>query len=491
MVAAESHVCFFSYRTQSPARQASLPTSRQHRFACTRLALSFRSEPVCSFSHHVRTHLFLPYSLPFPCLTLAILTMMQRLFERGAESCGQDFLAHPFWDKYIEFEERLDDSAQIFHILDRVIKLPLHQYSRYFERYSSMSKQQPIESLASPEVISQLRNEVEQTTANPADVERELRARVDAINWETFNRTQAEVTKRWTFEQGIKRPYYHVTDLDEEQQANWEKYLDSEEAEGDYARTKFLYERCLVTAANYEHLWFRYIRWLSAQKGKDEEIRNAYQRASFIFIPIAQPSIRLHWAKFEESKDRADVAIDIHEAILSHVPSDLPTIISMVNVHRRQYGVDAAVEVLKKYTESAECTVQTRGALVAEWARILWRSKADVEGARKLFATTQNQFLDCQPFWSNWLSFEIEQSASEKDEEARHERIKSVHEAIRQKSTLPTPLVKELSGQYSLYLEQRGGKDAVKELLDLDVRINGPASVANAKLANGGKSGAR
>jgi hypothetical protein len=34
-----------------------------------------------------------------------------------------DFLAHPFWDKYLEFEERLEAPEKIFAILDRVIKL--------------------------------------------------------------------------------------------------------------------------------------------------------------------------------------------------------------------------------------------------------------------------------------------------------------------------------------------------------------------------------
>ena len=135
------------------------------------------------------------------------------MFERGAESCGQDFLAHPFWDKYIEFEERLEEQDRIFDILSKVIHLPLHQYSRYYERYNNMGKLQPVEKLVATDVLAELRSEVEQANSNPADVERELRVRIEAIHWEIFNQTQSEVTKRWTYEQGIKRPYYHVTEL--------------------------------------------------------------------------------------------------------------------------------------------------------------------------------------------------------------------------------------------------------------------------------------
>jgi pre-mRNA-processing factor 39 len=343
-----------------------------------------------------------------------------------------------------------------------------------------MTKEQPIEKLASASVVDSLRSEISQTASNPADVEREVRTRIEAMHWEIFTQTQSEVTKRWTYESGIKRPYYHVTDLDEEQLTNWGKYLDYEEAEGNYERTKFLYERCLVTAANYDEIWFRYARWLAAQEGKHEEVRNVYQRASSVYIPIAQPAIRLYYANFEESQGRSDVAVAIHEAILMHIPSHLETIKSLVNLNRRQYGVDAAIDVLRKYSEDGDCTPQTRGALVAEWARILWRSKDDSASARHLFESTQNQFLDSQPFWSSWLLFEIDQPSNMSQESIAHERIKGVHELIRHKSTLPAEMIKILSSQYTRYLEERGGKEAMSELLMLDAELNGPASVQNA-----------
>jgi pre-mRNA-processing factor 39 len=431
-----------------------------------------------SFLQHVRLHLPFPTSHSHPLSELS--NPKFRLFERGAESCGQDFLAHPFWDKFIEFEERLEEKDHIFDMLSKIIRLPLHQYSRYFERYNLMTKEQPIEKLASAIVVDSLRSEISQTASNPADVEREVRTRIEAMHWEIFTQTQAEVTDRWKFEGAIKRPYYHVTELDEEQLNNWGKYLDYEEAEGNYERTKFLYERCLVTAANYDEIWFRYARWLAAQEGKHEEVRNVYQRASSVYIPIAQPAIRLYYANFEESQGRSDVAVAIHEAILMHIPSHLETIKSLVNLNRRQYGVDAAIDVLRKYSEDGDCTQQTRGALVAEWARILWRSKDDSTSARNLFESTQNQFLDSQPFWSSWLLFEIDQPSNKSEESIAHGRIKGVHELIRHKSTLPPDMIKILSSQYTRYLEERGGKEAMSELLKLDAELNGPASVQNA-----------
>ncbi|KAI8846929.1 hypothetical protein BC829DRAFT_491006 [Chytridium lagenaria] len=52
---------------------------------------------------------------------------------------------------------------------------------------------------------------------------------------EHVHANQEAVHKRWVFEAEIKRPYFHIKPLDDAQVANWRKYLDFEENEGDYA----------------------------------------------------------------------------------------------------------------------------------------------------------------------------------------------------------------------------------------------------------------
>ncbi|EME79865.1 uncharacterized protein MYCFIDRAFT_189636 [Pseudocercospora fijiensis CIRAD86] len=419
--------------------------------------------------------------------------VIRELFERAADSVGLDFLAHPFWDKYLEFEERLDAHDNIFAILDRIIHIPLHQYARYFERYRVMAAQRPVAELAPENVITQFRNEIaregNQKQKGASDSERELRARIDAFHMESFNQTQAETTKRWTYEQEIKRPYYHVTELDEPQLANWDKYLDFEEVEGDYTRTKFLYERCLVTCANYDQFWYRYARWTLGQTEKPKEVRNEeariiFNRASSVYVPISRPDIRLSYARFEESLGKADTAIAIHESILLNVPGHLETILSLVNVHRRQYGIDAATSVLGTFIENQEYSSYTRGALVAELARLTWKVKGDADEARKIFSSHQQAFLDCRKFWVDYFEFERDQPTSQQDESVRHQRIKEVYDDIRSKSHLSPSTIRDLSGYYFDYLLERGGKDAMEEFVALDKEINGPFSVASAQKSN-------
>merc|ERR1711939_900235 len=330
-------------------------------------------------SHHVQTPvctpLFFSLSSDPSHMASTILTCSIRLFERGAACVGLDFLAHPFWDKYIEFEERMEASDRIFAILGRIIHIPMHQYARYFEKYRQWAQTRPLTAIAPAGTLTQLQMDIENEGAgykagrNQAEVERELRARIDNYHLEIFRQTQSETTKRWTYESEIKRPYFHVTELDESQLANWRKYLDFEEGEGDYTRIQFLHERCLVTCAQHDEFWLRYARWMLAQPGKEEEVRNIYQRASCFFVPIALPQTRLQYAYFEEMTGRVDVAKDIHEAILVNLPGHVGTIVSLANCNRRHSGLEAAVAVYQAQID-LQIDPSSKAALVAEWAKL-------------------------------------------------------------------------------------------------------------------------
>ena len=362
----------------------------------------------------------------------------------------------------------------------------MHQYARYFERYRAMAAARPVADLVSEEVLAQFREDVLSESGakqkSERDVEQELRSKIDAHHLEIFQRTQAETTKRWTFESEVKRPYYHVTDLDEQQLTNWKKYLDFEESEGDYTRIKFLYERCLVTAANYEDMWLRFARWMAAQGSKQEEVRNIYLRASCIYVPIAQPTVRIFFAQFEESIGRPDYAVAILEGMLLTTPNYVEAIISLANVHRRQYGIQSAIDIIKKYMDSNESTVKTRGSLVSEWARLLWKETGDADAARQIYKSNEQLYFDSATFWVSWLNFELHQPTSESDEATRHQRIRAVFDDIRRYSRLPPELVKKVSAIYFDYLRERGGKDAMKEFMQLDLEMNGPVSAASATM---------
>lgn len=63
--------------------------------------------------------------------------------------------------------------------------------------------------------------------------------------------SKAERGHRQPFEDGIKRPYFHVKPLDAGQLANWSRYLDFMDKKGDAGAAVRLYERCVVPCASY------------------------------------------------------------------------------------------------------------------------------------------------------------------------------------------------------------------------------------------------
>lgn len=377
----------------------------------------------------------------------------------------------------------MEQYDRIFALHGRIILIPMHQYARYFEKYRQMAQNRPLSAIVPPGILTQFQMDLEnegqgyKAGRNQMEVERDLRTRIDSYHLNLFHKTQTETTKRWPYESEIKRPYFHVTELEDSQFVNWRKYLDFEEAEGDYVRTQFLYERCLVTCAQHDEFWLRYARWMFAQQGKEEEVRNIYARASYLYVPIALPAIRHQWAYFEEMCGRHNIAEDIHKAILLDMPSHVETIVSLANTSRRHGGLNAAISVYKGQLDSQSVDISAKAAIVAEWAKLLWRIKGSPDEARQVFQKNQTYYLDSAPFWTSFLRFEIDQPTSADTEKQHYDQIKKVVDDILHKAKLPGPIVQQLVTIYMGYLLERGTKDATKEYLNLDREINGPLSV--------------
>jgi pre-mRNA-processing factor 39 len=383
-----------------------------------------------------------------------------------------DYQAHPFWDKYVEFEERVEQPAKVFAILERIVRVPMQKYREYFEKFRTLASYRPLDELESVVPLAQWQEELQASHphAGPHEVERELRTRVDSHFLTVYNATHSEVVKRTVHEDGIKRPYFHVTEIDDAELNVWRKYLDFEESEGSYERTKFLYERCVVICALYEEFWLRYVRWLEAQHDKTEEVRIVYQRASTVFVPIVKPTIRLHYALFEEVQERVQVARDMHIAILEQLPSHLESIVSLANLERRHGGIDAAIEVYKSYITSQQTDLFAKGALVSEWANMLWKVKGSPDEARDIFRSQAEYYTGSRPFWVSYFFFEL---AQPEIGGKQYQRVKKVFEDVARRSQILPAAVRDLAEHYKAYLLERGTGEAAKEYLKVDREING------------------
>jgi pre-mRNA-processing factor 39 len=155
------------------------------------------------------------------------------------------------------------------------------------------------------------------------------------------------------------------------------------------------------------------------------------------------------------------------------VPGNIEVIIAWANFERRQGGLDAAIAVYRAQIENDKCDIYAKGALTAEWARLLWKIKGSVEEARQVYQKNQHWYLDSRYFWINYLQFEMEQPTSAETEQQNYARIRQVVDDIRRKSHLPPLAIKDLCHHFMVYLMERGTSSAAKEYLHMDREVNG------------------
>lgn len=332
--------------------------------------------------------------------------------------------------------------------------------------------QEPVDTIqAGAQKIKMERGELE--------IERELRLRIHNMHLEIFHRTQVAVSRRWPFESEIKRAYFHILELPYPELVNWRRYLDFEEAEGDFARITALYERCLSSCALYDEFWLRYARWMSAHFRHSEDVRNIYQRAAAIFVPISRPFIRYQYAAWEESQNNPDVARDVYQSILAQLPGHAETTIYWANMERRltPKSIDSAVAIYQNAMESEDYDHIARAILVTEWINLVWKIKGDVAEARSLFDTYTQQYLDSKYFCISYFKFELNQPTSYENMAETHEHISALHHTLRTQAQLPPSTMKDISHEYMQYLLSRGPAGALDEYMFLDREVNGPFSV--------------
>lgn len=121
------------------------------------------------------------------------------------------------------------------------------------------------------------------------------------------SKTEKEITERWSFEEGIKRPYFHVKPLERGQLKNWKTYLEFEMEKGDRRRIDTLFERCLIACALYDDYWLMYAQHLESRLNDEVDnrpaveslLRSVYRRACTVHV-YDKTTLYLMWSTFEE-----------------------------------------------------------------------------------------------------------------------------------------------------------------------------------------------
>ncbi|XP_043273471.1 pre-mRNA-processing factor 39 isoform X2 [Venturia canescens] len=345
-------------------------------------------------------------------------TKLREQYERAIQACGLEFRSDRLWESYIKWEQEGKRLSRVTALYDRLLSTPTFGYKGHFENFQEFVSSNLPNRILSVDDFLALRAEVkallksEDTApaipaddappgeepppheAPPTDEEtRALREKIISSRRKMHKANVSAVSARWSYEEGIKRPYFHVKPLERCQLKNWKEYLDFEIEQKDQDRIIILFERCLIACALYDEFWLRFVRYLESLKGENsEKIRDVYCRACTVHHP-KKPNLHLQWAVFEESQGDFDKAASILEKIDTVMPNMLQIAYRRINLERRRNDLEKACELYESYIGNSKN--RTIGNNIAvKYARFLYKFKNDIDKAVKVLLKAADKDKD-------------------------------------------------------------------------------------------------
>ncbi|KAJ8761333.1 hypothetical protein K2173_001389 [Erythroxylum novogranatense] len=297
---------------------------------------------------------------------------VRRLFKRGLSFVGKDYLCHALWDKYIAFEFSKQNWSALAHIYIQTLRFPTKKLNHYYDSFKKLlciwkeaiesnntsMREMVVESVLDGEVSANYRpdnitpsiDELLDPSFNLAKFK--ALQRYEATGELLYQQASELNRKIKYFETQIKRPYFHVKSLDVSQLENWHYYLDFVESFGDFDWAVKLYERCLISCANYPEFWMRYVEFMESKGGR-EMANFALDRASKTFLK-KMPMVHLFNAMYKEHIG------DMHSArsafLQCSAESDadfLDYVVRKANMEKRLGNLTEASNIYKEALEMA------------------------------------------------------------------------------------------------------------------------------------------
>ncbi|KAJ8009469.1 hypothetical protein DPEC_G00089200 [Dallia pectoralis] len=354
-------------------------------------------------------------------------------YEHAVLAAGTDFRSDRLWETFINWETEQGKLANVTAIYDRILGIPTQLYSQHLQRFKEHVQSNNPKHFLSEEEFVLLRVELakaniapvcedgegEETPAVepddlPAGTEdlpdpakrvteiENMRHRVIESRQELFNQNEQEVSKRWAFEEGIKRPYFHVKALEKTQLSNWKEYLDFEIENGTPERVVVLFERCLIACALYEEFWTKYAKYLESYS--IEGVRHVYKKACTVHLP-KKPNIHLLWAAFEEQQGSVEEARGILKSLEEAVPSLVMVRLRRVSLERRHGNLEEAEALLREAMSSGKNSSETSFYAI-KLARQLLKVQRSLTKARKVLLEAIDQDQGSPKLYLNLLELE-------------------------------------------------------------------------------------
>ncbi|CAI5730427.1 unnamed protein product [Hyaloperonospora brassicae] len=382
------------------------------------------------------------------------------VLKRAVEACGADPMAGPLWELYIQLETVNNDMPRLNQVFKSIMHQPLRNLEEFWEKYNQFVLAQQLNVLATPEELKALVDSGEELMDEGL-----LRVKIVNVVEAVKNKTMEDIYRRQAFEAGIDRSYFHVTPVAESAMKNWHSYLDFEEASGNDARCQTLYERCLISCANYEEIWLRYVQWNEKIHGF-ESADAVFQRAVTIFLKY-RASTHLEYASFLEAHNKLQEAQDVYMKVLSDVaPKLVEAFLRYCNFERRRGDVETAKTWFERGMDAVENEAEAYAYVATSYATFLQKSVGDAASARAVFDRAVQKHDGSVLLWLNFIHFEINAGGTSSDLVPRVTRVYEL--ALVNSCSLSVNEKNDLWFLYAEFLENFG--DNVAQVRDLRSR---------------------
>ncbi|OWZ15701.1 Pre-mRNA-processing factor 39 [Phytophthora megakarya] len=377
--------------------------------------------------------------------------------ESAMEACGADPSAGPLWELYIHLEtvnlyihlETVNnDMPRLNNVFKRIMHQPLRNLEEFWEKYNQFVLAQQLSALATTEEQKMLAGSGEALMDEGL-----LRVKIVNAVEAVKNKTMEDIYLRQAFEASIDRSYFHVTPVTEVAMKNWHSYLDFEEEAGNYPRCQTLYERCLISCANYEEIWLRYAEWVARVHGFDAADA-VFQRAVTIFLKY-RASIYLEYAAFLETHNKLQKAQDTYMKVLSDVaPKLAEAFLHYCNFERRRGDVETAKTWYERGMETVESEADVYAYVASSYAMFLHNTIGDTASARAVLERAALKRSESVLLWLSYIHFEINVTAKTAEFVSRVTRVYEL--ALQDGCNLSMDEKNDLWFQYVEFVENYG-----------------------------------
>lgn len=339
-------------------------------------------------------------------------------FEKGLETCGLEYRSDRLWDHYIKWEIDQNKLINAFNIYNRLLATQTLGYLQHFDNFKEFVNKNAPDKFLSVKEYLELRQKVVEglrmsgsgelltdDSAPPGEEENTflsevsekelllLKETIIEMKYKIHKETSKEILKRQAFEEGIKRPYFHVKPLEKCQIENWKDYIALEKEAGDHQRIVVLYERCLIPCALYEEFWLSYLDYLeSLDFDVSHLINDLFTRACLVHHRKS-PELHLKWSAFEESKGNVDKAADILKNLDEAVPHMLQIIYRRINLEKRRDLFEKVCELYEYYINTSHTKFLTSNIAI-KYARFLWKCANKIDKAIDVITEIINKDKD-------------------------------------------------------------------------------------------------